>query len=324
MKNISLNISSKSLLINSKEFFERNIMIVICIVLMIICTFASDRFLTVPNLLSILRQNSIIGVMAVGQCIVIIAGGIDASIAPMMVAGVMVMGLVQGLPMFLVILIVMAFTFLMGTISGIIVSYYKVVPFIATMAMATIAEGISLIVNRGKPIYWQGEHQEFIKVMGTGSVLGVPNMVIALVTIVIIGQLILTRTKLGFTWRAIGGNAEASYWSGIKSKRYSMLAYSFSSMMAGVASVLMITRVGASDPMAGITNTMDVLAASVLGGTFIGGKGVGSVTGALLGVFILGMINNIFNLVGFSAYAQYITKGMILILAVAFGSSKRK
>lgn len=302
------------------DYAKRHIMIVLCVILLIICSCASPKFLTASNILSILRQNSVVGVLAVGQCIAIIAGGIDSSLAYVMCAGVMVLGKVQDLPLIVCLLIVLAFGFALGTVSGIAVAYFNVVPFIATMAMGLIAEGIALLANRGKPIYWQTNHQDYIQVMGSGETLGIPNMVLTFVIIVLVGQLVLSKTKLGFAWRAIGGNSQAAYWSGVRSKFYTMLSLSFSGMMAGAAAMLMVARIGASDPTAGNTTTMDSMAAAVLGGTFIGGKGIGSIAGALLGTFMLGMVNNIFNLVGFSAYMQDITKGIIIILAVVAGS----
>jgi len=306
-----------------KEFIQANIMIVVCIVLMIISSIVSDKFLTINNLLTILKQNSVTGMLAIGVSIAILSGGIDTSAASMMVAGVMLLGKLNYFPMVVLIAIALIFTFIMGTVTGCLVAYFNVVPFIATMGMATIMEGFSLLISNGRPIVWT-THLDFIHTMGTGKTLGIPNIVVTFVIIIIIGQLALSRTKLGFNWRAIGGNTQAAYWSGIKSKRYTMLAYSFSAMMAGAAAVFMVARVGASDPVAGGTLTMDAIAAAVLGGTYLGGQGVGSIWGALLGTFILGMINNIFNLVGFSNYAQLVTKGIIVILAVIVGSRSIK
>lgn len=315
-----VTLSRKNLTQQGRTIARNHIMIVLCIILLVICSCASPRFLTPSNILSILRQNSIIGVLAVGQCIAIIAGGIDSSLAYIMCAGVMVLGKVQDLPMIVCLIIVLAFGFLMGTVSGVAVAYFNVVPFIATMAMGLVAEGLALLANRGRPIYWEDNHAYYIETMGSGETFGIPNMVLTFVIIVIIGQLVLSKTKLGFAWRAIGGNSQAAYWSGVKSKFYTMLSLSFSGMMAGAAAMLMVARIGTSDPTAGNTNTMDSMAAAVLGGTFIGGKGIGSIAGALLGTFMLGMVNNIFNLVGFSAYMQDITKGIIIILAVVVGS----
>lgn len=298
-------------------------MIGVCFVLIVISSIASDKFLSYDNLLLILKQNSITGVLAIGVSVAILSGGIDASCAFMMVGGVMVLGKLSNYPLQVIIPITLVFTFVMGTLSGFAVAYLGVVPFIATMGMATIMEGISLVISNGKPITWTN-HLEIIKIMGTGKIFGIPYLVIGFIVIIIIGQMILSRTRLGFSWRAIGGNSQAAYWSGVNSKRYTMFAYSASALMAGVGSLFMIARVGASDPAAGNTLTMDAIAAAVLGGTHIGGMGTGSIWGALLGTFILGMINNIFNLVGLSKYIQLVAKGLIVILAVVIGSRSTK
>lgn len=303
-----------------KDYFRRNVMIVVCIALIIVCSFSSDKFLTVRNIMSIFRQFSVVGVLAIGACIAIIAGGIDASVACVMCFALMLMGKFQTFPMPVIILIVLAATFVLGTISGITIAYFNVVPFIATMAMATVAEGGALLVNDGKPIYWQDKHSGFVSFFGLSSTGPVPNLVIGFFLLAIVGQIILMKTKLGFSWRSIGGNAQAAYWSGINTPRYTVLAYSCSAMISGVAGIFMFARIGTSEPTAGITWTMDALAAAVLGGTVIGGKGKGSITGAILGAFILGMINNIFNLINVSSYIQYIAKGFILFAAVIVGS----
>jgi ribose/xylose/arabinose/galactoside ABC-type transport system permease subunit len=185
--------------------------------------------------------------------------------------------------------------------------------------MATIAEGAALLLNDGKPIYWQ-DNNDFVLFFGLGSTGPVPNLVIGFFVLAIIGQIVLMKTCLGFNWRSIGGNAQAAYWSGIDTPKYTMLAYACAAMMSGIAGIFMFARIGTSEPAAGITWTMDALAASVLGGTVIGGKGKGSITGALLGAFILGMINNIFNLINVSTYVQYIAKGFILFAAIIIGS----
>lgn len=330
MKNTSTRkIGTRDIFESVRAYFGRNITVLVCIVLVIICSFTSDKFLTIKNLMSIFRQNSVIVVLAIGASVAIIAGGIDASLASMMCFGIMVMGRVKDLPMILIILIVLAACFLMGTISGIAIAYFKVVPFIATMAMATIAEGAALLLNDGKPIYWGAQHAGFVEKFGLSSTGPVPNLVIGFVVLVIIGQLILSKTKLGFAWRSIGGNSQAAYWSGINTHRYTVLAYGTSSMIAGIAAIFLFARIGTSEPTAGLSWGMDALAAAVLGGTPIGGRGKGSIVGAILGAFILGMISNIFNLIGVSSHIQYIAKGVILFIAVivgnfSFGQTRKK
>ena len=308
------------LLAGVRDFFRRNIMIMVCMVLIIICSLSSEKFLTLRNIMSIFRQFSVVGMLAVGASIAIIVGGIDASVACVMCFALMVMGKFQEYPMPAIILVVLAVTFVVGTFSGIAIAYFNVVPFIATMAMATIAEGSALLVSDGKPIYWNENHSDFVQFFGLGSTGPIPNLVIGFFLIACIGQVILMKTRLGFCWRSIGGNAQAAYWSGIDTPKYTVLAYSCAAMMSGLAAVFMFARIGTSEPAAGITWTMDALAAAVLGGTVIGGKGKGSITGAILGAFMLGMINNIFNLINVSSYIQYIAKGFILFAAVMASS----
>lgn len=298
-----------------------HIMVLICVILVAVCSLASPRFLTVSNIFSILKQNSVIGILAIGECIVIIAGGVDSSIAYTMVACVMILGKLQTMPLWVLVLIALACGFLFGLIPGVAAAYFNVVPFIATMATGIITEGIALIVNYGKPISWGGIHSEFTDFLGRGTVGPVPIMVIGFFLLAIVGQTVLSYTRLGFNWRAIGGNAQAAYWCGVKSKLYQMLSHAFAGMMAGIAALFMIARVVASDPTAGCTSTPDAMAAAVLGGTFIGGQGHGSILGAILGTFMLGMITNIFNLIGLSSYAQYIVKGFVILLAVVLGSN---
>lgn len=303
---------------------KQNIMICVCVALLVICSVASDKFLTYSNIMSILRQYTVVGILGIGACIAIISGGIDASLAHTMCFGVMLMGLLQDLPMGAIILIVLLATFCVGTISGIAIAYFKIVPFIATTAMATIMEGAALLVNDGKPLYWQGNHSYFPSMFGSGATYGFSHLVMGFLILVIIWQFVLSRTRLGFAWRAIGGNSQAAYWSGTDVPKYTVLAYSCSAMMAGVAAIFMFARVGTSEPTAGAKWTTDALSAAVLGGTVIGGGGKGSIAGVILGAFMLGMINNIFNLINVSTYVQYVAKGIILLIAVIIGSDTIK
>ena len=207
------------------------------------------------------------------------------------------------------LIIVLAFGFLMGTVSGVAVAYFNVVPFIATMAMGLVAEGLALLANRGRPIYWEDNHAYYIETMGSGETFGIPNMVLTFVIIVIIGQLVLTKTKLGFAWRAIGGNAQAAYWSGVKSKFYTMLSLSFSGMMAGAAAMLMVARIGTSDPICGQYEYDGFHGSGCSRGDIYWGQGHWLYCRRSARNIYAWNGKQYFNLVGFSAYMQDITKG---------------
>ena len=304
----------------TRNFLSDNIMIVVCLGFLVISTILSPAFLSVDNLFSILRQMAMVGMMAIGQSIAIITGGIDASQGGLLSAGVVICALAQGLPIPVVILIVLAFGFLFGSVSGGIVSQFKIAPFIITMGMGTVGDGLALLLTQGRPIFVTNNKEFFTKTLGEGSFLGIPALVIALVIVAVFSQLLLSRTSLGLHWRSLGGNEEAAYWSGISIKRYKIFGYAFSGMMVGFAALVAVARTGVADPVVGSGLALNSMSAAVLGGTYLGGGGRGSALGAILGVFILGLINNVFNLLNVSTYYQYIAKGAIIILAIILGS----
>jgi ribose transport system permease protein len=306
-----------------KEFLLEHVMLLVCAVFLIIGAILTPSFLTVSNLFSVMKQMSIVGFLAAGQSVAIITGGIDASMGGLLSASVIILALVQDRPLILVVIIVLGFSTLYGLLTGAIVSYFKIAPFITTLGMGTIGEGLALLLAKGRPIYVES-NKDFFKSIGTGSISVVPYMVIIFFVVVIIGQLILSKTSLGLHWRAIGGNEGATYWSGINTKRNKMFAYAFSGLMVGIAALMTIARTSVADPVVGQGLSLDAMSAAVLGGTYMGGGGVGSVLGAILGTFILGLINNLFNLLNVSAYFQYIAKGAIIVIAVIAGSKALK
>ena len=309
----------KKLINNVINFLIEHVMILVLLLFLIIGALLTSDFLTIKNMFSILRQMSIIGVLACGQSVVIITGGIDASMGGLLSASVIIYALAENFPFAIAILIVLLFGASLGGISGTIISYFKVAPFIITMGMGVVGDGIALLLSSGRPFFLKN-HLPIIGSLGSGFVGFIPIMVIVFFVIAIIGQVILSRTSLGMQWRSLGGNEEAAYWSGVNTKRNKILAYAFSGIMAGTAAIFAIARTGVSDPVAGVGLSLDAMSAAVLGGTYMGGGGIGSVVGAILGAFILGIINNLFNILNVSTYWQSIAKGIIIIFAVVAGS----
>ncbi len=300
------------------RFFMDNVMVLVCVAFLIIGSFLSPGFFTVSNLFAVLRQMSIVGVLGAGQSIAIITGGIDVSLGGSLSACVVIIGLSQAFPFPVVAAIVLLFACLFGAVNGIAVAYGRIAPFIATLGMGTVGDGLALLLTGGRPIFIRSNADVF-RTIGSGYLGFLPNMVLVLVAAVIIGQLILSKTSVGLYWRAIGGNEEAVYWSGIQTRRFKLVGYAASGAMAGIAGLLAVSRTGVGDPVVGQGLALDSISAAVLGGTYLGGGGTGSVLGALLGAFILGLINNLFNLLNISAYWQMIAKGGIIILAVFAG-----
>ncbi|MHB1313851.1 MAG: ABC transporter permease [Christensenellales bacterium] len=310
----------KKLINNGISFLIEHVMILVLVLFIICGALLSPDFLTVKNIFSILRQMSIIGVLACGQSVAIISGGIDASMGGVLSACVIMYALLEQLPIVAVIIIVLLLGASLGGISGSIISNFKVAPFIITMGMGVVGDGIALLLSSGRPFFLVN-HLDILGALGTGYVSFVPIMVIVFFIIAVIGQVILSKTSLGMQWRSIGGNEEAAYWSGVKTKRIKILAYAFSGMMAGAAAIFAIGRTGVADPITGTGLSLDAMSAAVLGGTYMGGGGIGSIIGAILGAFILGIINNLFNILNVSTYWQSIAKGLIIIFAVVAGSS---
>ena len=276
-----------------KRFFIDNIMLSVCVVFMIVGSALSPNFLTVSNIFSVLRQMSIVGILAAAQSIAIICGGIDVSLGGLLSASVVVISLVQGFPFPVVVLIVLLFAFAFGAVTGLAVSYGRIAAFIASLGMGTVGDGLALLLTEGRPIFIRN-NLDIYQSIGSGYIGFMPYMVLIFIIVVICGQLILSRTSIGVYWRSIGGNEEATYWSGIDTKKYKLLAYATGGALAGIAALLAVSRTGVGDPVVGQGLALDSISAAVLGGTYLGGGGVGSVTGALLGAFILGLINNLF------------------------------
>lgn len=285
-----------------KDFLRKSLkksgLWLIFIALVIIASILSPKFLTYQNIFNIFRQISILGVLAVGMAFVIISNGIDLSVGS-------------------VCILVGA---LVGTATGTLVSYGRMQPFMATFGMSTVAEGIAFLISDGRPIILEDSRWT---AFGNGSTFGLPNMALVLFVIVIVGQFVITKTVYGVNTYAIGNNDTATGLCGVNTKRVRMVAYIISGTLAAVGGLLMTARVGVGDPGIGSDYALDTIASVIVGGTRMGG-GYGSILNAFLGAAIIGLLNNVFNLLGIAAYPQMIFKGLVIIFAVLMGQAKKK
>lgn len=280
-----------------------------------IASIASPYFFTYRNITNVLRQISIMGVLAVGMTFVILTGGIDLSVGSVMALScVLVAVLAPRLGN--IIPLVMAGCLIAGTVvgfvTGAIITFGRLQPFITTLGMSAIAEGFAFILTDGRPIIMSDLRWA---VVGSGHVLGVPIPVIIFLTVVSIGQLVLSMTAFGTYVYALGGNEEAARLSGVNTRRYKTLAYVISGALAALGGIMMAGRLTVGDPGVGSGYSLDVIAAVVVGGNRMGG-GFGSVSSSLLGAVIIGILNNLFNLLNISPYPQMVFKGCIIIGAV--------
>lgn len=301
------------------KFFTNNIGIIIAFAAM--CLFlkffptTSDTFLTEKNIFNILRQNSINLFLATGMTMVIILGGIDLSVGSVIaLSGCVAAGCVTDMGMseiagFFIGILIGA---LIGMFNGLIICKTQIPPFIVTLASMNIAKGLALVYTEGAPIRCMTENWKFL---GAGYIGAVPTPVYLMIIIFVIATLILYRTHLGRHIYAVGGNTMAARFSGINVQKVKFFVYTYTGVMAGLAGVVTASRLYSGQPTAGEGAEMDAIAAVVVGGTSMSG-GSGRLGGTLIGVLIIGVLNNGLNLMGVDSNWQYIVKGFVILLAV--------
>ncbi|OQY32545.1 MAG: sugar ABC transporter permease [Spirochaetaceae bacterium 4572_59] len=307
LKNI-FNISNKKLL---KDYGLVLAFMGICLVLSIL----SPSFIKPANLLNILRQTSINGILAVGMTFVIITGGIDLSVGSITaVAAVVASSFAHPGEHSIVFVIFsgLGVGLLLGFINGLFIAKAKLAPFIATLGMMTIARGMALVYTSGRPVINLSDQYNYI---GGGYIGGIPVPVYIYGLVVIISFFVLRFTVFGRRVYAVGGNELSAKYSGIKTSNIKTLVYMISGMLSGLAGIVLSSRVMSGNPSAGTSYELDAIAAVVIGGTSMTG-GVGTIFGTVIGALMIGVINNGLDLLNVSSYFQQIVKGSIIIFAV--------
>jgi inositol transport system permease protein len=295
------------------SFLGKYSIFVILVSVFIISSLLNRNFLSLNNLSNILKQNSVVTILAFGETMLIIAGLIDlASGAVLAIAGVFAVSVFKitgSLPL--------AFAVGIGTgvffnfISGLLVSVYKTPPFIATLAVTTIARGAALLFTAGQNIYQIGNFVLF----GQGSLLFIPVPIIFMVLMLVFIWYVLNNTRFGRSLYAIGGNEEAANASGINVSRTKFWCYILNGFLVGLAGIIFTSRVNGGFPAGAQGYEFDALTAAIIGGTSFSG-GLGTAAGTLAGSFIVGILNNIMNLLGINSYLQQIVRGAIIAFAV--------
>ncbi len=301
------------------KYFKDNIGIIIALLAMCIFLVLFPRtrttFLTQKNIFNILRQNSTNLFLATGMTMVIILGGIELSVGSVIaLSGCVAAGCVVnlGLPEIVGFLAALLVGALVGIFNGFVISMTDIPPFIVTLASMNITKGIALVLTGGAPIRCM---TDMFKFPGAGYVGPVPTPVILMFIVFIIATLMINRTKLGRHMYAVGGNPQAAQFSGINVKKVKFIIYTYTGLMAGLAGVVTASRLYSGQPTAGDGAEMDAIAAVVVGGTSMSG-GSGKIGGTLIGVLIIGVLNNGLNLMGVDSNWQYIVKGFVILLAV--------
>ena len=280
-------------------------------------------FLTWPNLINVLRQISINGILAIGVTYVLLTGGVDLSLGSLVaLTGVTAACVAHPGPFAVVAPVGMGIAVgaFCGTVNGFIITKGRIAPFIATLGMMTVARGLALVLSQGKPV--SNLSVDFTQ-MGRGSVFGFPIPVLVFLFVAVLSILFLKNMRLGRYIYAIGGNETAALVSGIPVRAVKIMAYTICGALAGLAGVVLTSRITTGQPNAGIGYELDAIAAAVIGGTSLSG-GIGGVAGTILGALLMGVINNGLDLLNVSSYYQAMVKGLIIVGAVWLDPNREK
>ena len=294
------------------------------IALIIIFWIASPNFLTISNLSSILLSTAVIGILAVGTTFVIITGGIDLSLGTAMTLCAVVTGLLlanAGLPLVVGVLGGIGMGALVGFINGFNVAVLGLPPFIATLSMMLVAQGLALVLSGVRPIYFN-DVEGFAQIALGQMVPQVPNAVLILFGLALVAGIILRKTILGRMTYAIGSNEEATRLSGINTRRWLLAIYTLAGVATGIAGVVLAARLNSAQPQLGVGYELQAIAAVIIGGTsLLGGRG--SILGTIIGALIMSVLINGLRILAIQTEWQTVVIGVVVLVAV-FADNLRK
>lgn len=293
----------------------------------------SDKFLSVSNLWNVMRQISVNICISTGMTLIVLTAGIDLSVGSVLaLCGAITAGLLKngielpdsnlyiGFTILGAILAGMLTGSALGAFSGWTITKFNVPPFVATLAMLTVARGLTMLWTQGFPISGLGDTFLYF---GTGWLLGIPVPVWISAIIVAIAVFVTNKTRLGRYIYAIGGNESASRLSGIQVNKVKIIVYTIAGALAAVGGIMVTSRLDSAQPNAGISYELDSIAAVVIGGTSLSG-GRGSILGTVQGAIIIGVLNNGLVLLNVSPFWQQVVKGLVILIAVIIDKSGSK
>jgi ribose/xylose/arabinose/galactoside ABC-type transport system permease subunit len=296
------------------NLLQRFGLLVVIFLLVLIMSLVKPVFLTSGNIINVLRQVSINGVLAIGITFVIMAGDIDLSIGSIVAVTAVIVGslLEKGQSPAIAIALGMVAALAFGLLNGFLVAVGGLPPFIATLSTMTIARGFALVYANGRNFVIV--HERFLEI-GKGSTLGIPNPIWILLVVCIIAYILLNFTIFGRHVYAFGGNRQAAKLAGVRVKLVEISVYVITGLRAGLAAIILASRTSAGQPTAGTGYELDAIAAAAIGGTSMAG-GSGTIGGTIMGFIIIGIMLNSLTLLNVSSFYQQIVKGIIIIVAV--------
>jgi ribose/xylose/arabinose/galactoside ABC-type transport system permease subunit len=289
--------------------------------LIIVAGIVNPVFFNIDNIINILRQTSFTFIIGVAMTFVLISGGLDLSVGSVLALGGVISGLalLAGIPIWLSVILGILVGVAVGLFNGIVIARFKIPSLIVSLGMMYFARGIVQVLTRGNPVYPLPEQFNFL---GQGFIWGIPVVVIVAAVLGVIGHIVLTQTAFGRAVYAIGGNMETARLSGINTQRVQAWVYVLCGASAGLAGVLTAARLASALANAGTGMELQVIAATIIGGTSMFG-GSGSILGTLIGVTFMNVIANAMILMRISVYYQSMVIGAIIILAVGIDQYNR-
>lgn len=295
------------------------------IVICVFFSFASPFFLSYGNFTAILFSTVVIGTLAIGTTFVIISGGIDLSLGTGMALCAVMSGVFlvdMNLPLVIGVLAAIGFGGLIGLINGINISVLKIPPFIATLAMLLVADGLALVLSNSQPIYFS-DVPGYLEISSGSLIPEVPNAVLVLIGVAVVAAVLLRKTLLGRYTYSIGSNEEATALSGINVRRWKIGIYTFAGLFTGLAGVMISARLGSAQPATGLGYELEAIAAVIVGGTSLSG-GKGTIVGTLIGALIISVINNGLQLMSIPQEWQDVILGCVILVAVYTDMIRKK
>jgi ribose transport system permease protein len=306
------------------------------IALVILCVaigLLTDKFFTVNNAWNVMRQISVNICISVGMTLIVLTAGIDLSVGSVLaLCGAITAGLYKngieipssnlfiGFTLWGALWAGLTVGALLGSFNGWVITKFKVPPFVATLAMLTIARGLTMLYTKGFPVSGLGKSFSYA---GTGWFLGIPLPVWISGIVVFIAFILTTKTKFGRYIYAIGGNENAAKLSGIHINKVKVIVYTIAGLLAAVGGIMVTSRLDSAQPNAGLSYELDAIAAVVIGGTSLSG-GKGKIMGTVLGAIIIGVLNNGLVLLNVSPFWQQVVKGFVILLAVIIDKANTK
>jgi len=302
----------------SKEWLIEQKSLIALIVLIAVVSVLNEYFFTLDNILNILRQTSVIAILAAGMTLVILTAGIDLSVGSILaLCGAFAASMISlEIPVLIAVSVSLLGGAVLGSMAGLIISKGRVQAFIATLVMMTLLRGVTMVYTDGRPISTGfTDVADNFAWFGTGYMFGIPVPVWLMILVFASIWYLLNHTRFGRYVYALGGNESATKLSGINVDRIKIGVYSICGLLSALAGIIITSRLSSAQPTAGMGYELDAIAAVVVGGTSLAG-GRGYIMGTLIGALIIGVLNNALNLLDVSSYFQMIVKAAVILLAV--------